>query len=147
MPLELGRWKKLESGAWGVEWTNGMKAQDVVIKVCSTTHRAARPALLASHRSPPTPPDPAVDDPGRHRTAPGVRRIQLLAPLLVSLLAPLQVPDESNGIGDAFLLYGEGEGMVDGPDAVNTFMHADPVYAGKEALVRPPALRLPTSEA
>ena len=32
MPLELGRWKKLESGAWGVEWTNGMKAQDVVIK-------------------------------------------------------------------------------------------------------------------
>ena len=77
VPLELGRWKKLESGAWGVEWKTEMRTQDVVIKVC----------------------------------------------------------DESNGIGDAFLLHGDGEGMVSSPEAVTDYMRADPVYVGKEALI------------
>jgi len=77
VPLELGRWKKLESGAYGIEWKHTMEQQDIVIKVC----------------------------------------------------------DESNGIGDAFLLFGEGEGKVNGPAALEEFMRADKVYHGKEALV------------
>jgi len=80
VPLEIGRWKLLESGAWGVEWASAdkMQGRGLVIKVT----------------------------------------------------------DESNGIGDAFLLFGEGgEGYVNGPEALEEFLESDPVYAGKEALV------------
>jgi len=47
----------------------------------------------------------------------------------------IKVCDESNGIGDAFLLYGEGEGKVSGPRAVEAFMANDVAYKGKEALI------------
>jgi len=77
VPLELGRWKALESGEWGVEWKVPMKAHDLVIKLV----------------------------------------------------------DESNGIGDAFLLHGKGDGMIADADALLTFLRADDAYKGREALV------------
>lgn len=76
VPLELGRWKKLQSGRWGIQWARELKAEDIVIKVT----------------------------------------------------------DESNGCGDAFLLYGEGPGMVCGPEAVQAFLEKGG-YTGKEALI------------
>jgi hypothetical protein len=51
VPRELGRWKLLDSGEWGVEWYHPLNGEDIVIKL----------------------------------------------------------KDESNGIGDAFLLNGDGK--------------------------------------
>ena len=46
----------------------------------------------------------------------------------------IKVKDESNGVGDAFLLQGDGPGMVSGKDSVEAFFR-DNEYEGKEALV------------
>ena len=79
VPMELGRWKELEGGAWGIEWCVPLRGHDVVIKVT----------------------------------------------------------DESNGIGDAFLLHGDsdGDGTISGPASLEAFMRADGVYKGREALI------------
>lgn len=76
VPRQLGVWKELEGGKWGVEWSHPLKGEDIVIKIA----------------------------------------------------------DESNGIGDAFLRNGSGEGMMGSEADVHAFLSA-PFYTGRETLV------------
>ena len=91
IPRELGRWKLLDTGEWGVEWYHPLKGEDIVIKL----------------------------------------------------------KDESNGIGDAFLLNGSGEGEIKDQQAMEDYLKytkgeqvgcgdkddSGLVYNNKEALI------------
>jgi len=91
VPRELGRWKDLGNGEWGVEWFYPLKGEDIVIKL----------------------------------------------------------RDESNGIGDAFLYNGTGEGEIADQEAMERYMRETKgeqqgcgtnddsglVYNNKEALI------------
>ena len=44
--------------------------------------------------------------------------------------------DESNGCGDAFLLHGEGPGMVGSAAAVEAYMASQPCYKGTQVHTR-----------
>lgn len=47
----------------------------------------------------------------------------------------IKVMDESNGCGDAFLLHGDGPGMVRGGADVEEYLRAQPAYKGNRALI------------
>eukprot|EP00908_Phaeocystis_cordata_P006702 Transcript_1732.p2 GENE.Transcript_1732~~Transcript_1732.p2 ORF type:complete len:454 (+),score=180.88 Transcript_1732:119-1363(+) len=47
----------------------------------------------------------------------------------------IKVLDESNGIGDAFLLNGDGPGMIDGAEAVEKFLSSQSAYQHTSALI------------